>query len=198
MPAVDDPRPESSRPALDSTVTLLDRYRGGDTGARDQLVARYLPVLRRWARGRLPSAARDMQDTEDLVQNTFLSSLAQLGHFRPEHEGAFLAYLRRALMNRVRDEIRRVRRRPLRDELPSSIADETRSPLDRLIGHDMLERYESALELLPAPQREAIVMRVEMGYSYREIAQAVGQPSENAARMAIVRGLARLAEHIGA
>ena len=41
----------------------------------DLLYLRYLAPLRRWARGRLPQWARDMRDTDDLVQDTLLHTL---------------------------------------------------------------------------------------------------------------------------
>jgi RNA polymerase sigma-70 factor (ECF subfamily) len=192
-PAAEHP---ADQPGIEPTVRLLDRYRAGDASARDQLIARYLPILRGWAHGRLPRTARDIQDTDDLVQNTMMSVMRQLARFEPEHEGAFIAYLRRALMNRVRDEIRRARRSPGVQEITERILDDTRSPLERAVGAELLERYEKALEQLPAATQEAIVMRVEMGYSYREVAAAVGSPSENAVRMTIVRGLARIVEQI--
>lgn len=42
------------------TVEIVRRIRSGDDRARDFLVRRYLPVLRRWARGRLPTDARSL------------------------------------------------------------------------------------------------------------------------------------------
>jgi RNA polymerase sigma-70 factor (ECF subfamily) len=52
------------------TVALIRRVRDGDSVARDTLLKRYLPALRRWAHGRLPASARDLSDTDDLVQVT--------------------------------------------------------------------------------------------------------------------------------
>lgn len=57
----------------DSTLTLLTRARAGDAQALDDLFARYLPGLRKWASGRLPRWARDLIDTPDLVQDVLRS-----------------------------------------------------------------------------------------------------------------------------
>src|SRR5947208_16437739 len=81
----------------ESTVTLLQRIRAGDLGAREHLLGRYLPLLRRWAHGRLPVYARALDDTDDLVQITLLRSLKHLDQFEAERSGAFLAYLRQTL-----------------------------------------------------------------------------------------------------
>ncbi len=184
-------------PSLESTASLLKRLRAGDSSARDRLLTRYLPAMKRWAHGRLPDRARDLLDTDDLVQITLIRALDKLESFEPRRDGAFLAYLRQILMNRIRDEARRVRREPGREELPDELLAPGPSPLERTLGKERLEGYESALGSLPEKQQEAIIMRVELGFSYKEIAKAVGSPSSNAARMAVARALARLAEALG-
>ena len=69
-------------------------------------------------------------------------------------------------------------------------------PLESAIGIEALERYEAALARLRPEEREAIVARVEMDGSYQEVAQALGKPSADAARMAVSRALLRLAEEM--
>jgi len=94
------------------TVALIRRIRDGDSVARDTLLKRYLPALRRWAHGRLPASARDLSDTDDLVQVTLMRALNNIDEFDARHTGSFLAYLRQILLNQVRDELRRQQRRP--------------------------------------------------------------------------------------
>ena len=170
--------------------------RDGDGDARDRLLSRYLPALRRWAHGRLPNRARGMVDTDDLVQVSLLRALDHVTRFEPRHEGAFLAYLRRIVLNAIRDEIRRSARRPGADELSEELADGTPSPVERAVGREVVEAYETALARLGEVQQEAVIMRVEMGFSYQEIAAALGRPSANAARMTVSRALLRLAEEM--
>jgi RNA polymerase sigma-70 factor (ECF subfamily) len=181
-----------------STTRLLDRCRRGEGSAREELYRRFLPRLRQWAHGRLPGYARDLADTDDLVQVSLLSALNHLETFEPRREGAFLAYLRRILMNRIRDEIRRVTRRGTTEALPERLEGRLASPLEEVLGRDLLESYEKALARLTEGQQEAVLLRVEFGYTYAEIAEATGAPSEAAARMLVVRGLARLAEELDA
>lgn len=178
----------------DTTVHLLDRIRDGDEAARDELYRRFLPSLRRWAHCRLPVGARDRLDTDDLVQISLARSLERLKTFEQRREGGFLAYLRSILINALRDEIRRAKRIPRREELDEEAADSAPSPLERALGREALERYEEALAQLPGPDQEAVILRVELGMSYPEIALAAGAPSANAARMRVVRALMRLAE----
>lgn len=179
---------------LESTAQLLALVRSGDCEAQDRLVRRCMPLLRRWAHGRLPRAARGMVDTDDLVQVTLVRALQRVDGFEPRREGAFLAYLRQALLNALRDELRRAVRRPRGGELAEDLVDRAPSLVEQAIGKEAVERYEAALALLPDLQREAVMLRVEFGYSYEEIAAAIGSPSANAARMTVARALVRLAE----
>lgn len=180
----------------DTTIELLDRVKAGDVAARERLVARCLPPLRRWARGRLPSYARDMLDTDDLVQESVVAALRRIEGFEARREGALQAYLRQALANRIKDVIRYKRRRPLQTELPEDTPDEGESPLDQVIGLQNTERYEAAMLRLRDTDREAIVARVELRYSYQELAVALGKPSADAARVAVTRAIVRLAREI--
>jgi RNA polymerase sigma-70 factor, ECF subfamily len=178
----------------ESTAALLQRIRGGDESARDRLLERYLPVLRRWAHGRLPAKARGFADTDDLVQITLIRVLKQLERFEPRHEGAFLAYLRRILINAMRNEIARAATRGKQEEIGEGMPDGGPSPLESMLGRDMLDRYEAAFEALGEEQQEAVFMRVEMGLTYEQIAEAMGKNSANTARMMVARAIARLAE----
>ena len=177
----------------ESSVELLERAKAGDSEALDRLLSRYLPRLRRWASGRLPHWARDMSDTEDLVQETVFRTLKHIDGFHAQREGALQAYLRQAVMNRIRDELRRASRRAPPKELADDVRSPLASPLDQAIGRENTERYEAALAELRDEEREAIVARIEMECSYEEMAVMLGKPSPNAARVAVRRAVLRLA-----
>jgi RNA polymerase sigma-70 factor (ECF subfamily) len=181
---------------VDSTLDLIECAKAGDPDALNRLFARYLPALRRWASGRLPRWARDAMDTDDLVQETVIRAVKRIGSFEPRHTGALQSYLREAIVNRIRDEVRRRARIPEADELQDNQADRGASPLEAAIGREAVERYEAALARLRPAEREAIVARVEMDHGYREVAQALGKPTADAARMAVSRALLRLAEEM--
>jgi RNA polymerase sigma-70 factor (ECF subfamily) len=188
--------PETARNPLDTTITLLERIRGGDEDARETLIARYLPALRRWAHGRLPRGARDILDTDDFVQLTLLRTLDHLDDFEPRWEGAFAAYLRRALLNQMRDEIRRAARRPEQEPLGDGRPASNPSPLEEAIGRDMMKRYEMALAELPKKKQEAVILRVELNFSHQEVADALGFNSANSARMHVARALVELSDKL--
>ena len=114
--------------------------------------------------------------------------------FEPHRDGAFLLYLRRALHNKIIDLIRQVKHHPPNGSLPEELAEQRPSPLEALIGREKLEAYERALAELSPQHQEALLMRIELGLSYSEIAQAIGSPSANAARMVVSRAVVRLVE----
>jgi len=182
--------------SLESTSDLVERAKTGDRDALNSLFTRFLPPLRRWASGRLPSWTRDLMDTDDLVQETVLRSVKRIAAFESRHEGALQAYLRQAVVNRIRDEVRREKRSPASTELDESRAGGSVSPLEAAIGRQAVERYEEALARLRPEEREAIVARIEMDGSYHDVARALGKPSADAARMAVSRALLRLAEEM--
>jgi len=171
---------------------LLRRIWAGDSRARDQLVRAYLPVVKRIAHARLPGWARGVGDTDDVVSITMEKALGNIESFQPRREGAFLAYLRTILTNEINTYIRRARVRPIGGELDAQLPSKEPSPLERLLGRELHDRYESALERMTPEQREAIVLRIEMGFSHREIAEKLDLPSADAARMVIARAMVRL------
>ena len=186
-------RPAVVSPAAEPTEVLIRRVRAGENPARDALVRRFLPLLRQWAHGRLPRAARDLHETEDLVQLALMRALKQIHSFESEGPGSFLAYLRQILLNQVRDEVRRLMRRPESAEIDPELADtELPSPVEQLVGHERLRAYEAALASLPKRQQGLIVMRLEFGMSYPEIAAEVAS-SPDAVRVMVARALVQLA-----
>jgi RNA polymerase sigma-70 factor (ECF subfamily) len=180
-----------------SSSALIMRARQGDQDACNELCARYLPRLRRWAHGRLPLWAREHLDTEDIVQDTLMQSVRRLSAFTPQHERAFCAYVSQALRNRLRDAMRRAAARPTGQALLSDVPAREPSPLEQAVGGQMLVRYDAALQRLRESDRELIVARVELGLDYAEIAGLLGRSSIPSARVAVSRALVRLAVEMG-
>jgi RNA polymerase sigma factor (sigma-70 family) len=185
--------PGMSEVKADSSVDLLLKAQSGDDDALNRLLGRYLPRLQRWASGRLPSGVRTMLDTGDLVQDAVINALRHLDTFEIRTEGALQAYLRRAVNNRITDLYRRAATRRARGEMPEEIVAAGTSPLEAAIGAEALEHYERALASLNDGERQAIVLRVELGLDYEEMAAQLAKPSADAARMAVTRAITRLA-----
>ncbi|HTO91092.1 MAG TPA: sigma-70 family RNA polymerase sigma factor [Candidatus Sulfotelmatobacter sp.] len=196
-PLVPDPAPESRSDDLLLTTELLRRAKEGDARALSALTARYLPRLQRWASGRLPLYARSLLDTSDLVQETLMRAVEGLDGIEVRGAGGFQAYVRQAVLNRIRDQIRWARRRPDAEIMAEELTDRAPSPLEQAIGSDVLERYESALARLSEEERQLLHLRIELDFDYEEIASMTERPSRDAARMAVQRALRKLAEQMG-
>lgn len=174
------------------TIELVIKARDGDRLAVEALLQRCLPELKRWAHGRLPAAARGNLDTGDLVQETVLHVLRRLDHFEPRHVGAMQAYLHQSVINRIRDEVRKVTRRPAPGELPVDLTADDTSPLETTVRNEAYRRYRAALQELSSRDKTFIVARIEAQWSVPEIARHFGIKSVDAARMAVSRAVKRL------
>ncbi len=188
--------PAEPSPDADATFQLLARAHAGDDTALEALFDRYLQPLQRWASGRLPRWARSAADTHDLVQDTLLNAFRKIGSFEPHREGAFQAYLRQAVMNRIRDELRRKRARPATSTFDELEHAHDASAFEDVVALETFERYEASLRRLTPEERDAIIGRVELGSSYEALAGSLGKPSPDAARMTVTRALVRLAEEM--
>ena len=194
-----DDRPDPSETAdldAESTFHLIERVKAGDQQALERLFARHLKPLQQWAGGRLPKWARGLADTDDLVQDTLLKTFKRIEGFEPRRVGALQAYLRNAVLNRLRDELRRQGRAPATMDIDEVDLEAADSPLEHAIGREAVEAYDQALRLLKPEEREAIIARIELGYSYEELAAALNKPTADAARKTAQRALVRLAEEM--
>jgi RNA polymerase sigma factor (sigma-70 family) len=180
------------------TIELVIRAREGNRDAVEALLQRCLPGLKRWAHGRLPASVRGSLDTGDLVQETVLHVLRRLDTFEPRHVGAMQAYLRMSVINRIRDEVRRIGRKPAPQELPEDLSSDMTSPLELVVKAEAYERYRKALGELKSRDREMIVVHIEMQWSLREIATRFGMKTSDAARMAVTRALKKLTNKLQA
>jgi len=191
------PASSSAQLELETTADLLERARRGDSLAIDELFSRSMPALRRWARGRLPAGARDLLQTEDLVQDAVHGVLRHLNTFEPRHPGALRCGSGSSPPRADTPGARRLATRPAVVELEDRHADDGRSPLEQAMDRDDLARYEAALARLRPLDREAVIARLEMQSSYDEIARSLGKPNANAARSLVVRALYKLYEEMG-
>jgi RNA polymerase sigma-70 factor (ECF subfamily) len=186
--------PIGTRPdRAESSLELLRRARGGDRSALSRVFARVMPSLARWAHRRLPPWARDAMDTGDLVQEALANVVRRLPSFEPRHRKALRGYLREAIRNQIRDEIRRVRTRGPVEPISSFEPLAEASPHDEAAAGEERERYRRALASLSEEERELVVARLQLGYSYEQLAFATRKPSPDAARMAFKRALLKLA-----
>ncbi len=181
----------------ESTLHVFNRAREGDQDAARVLIERAVPGLRRFTHGRIPSYGRGTADTEDVVQDAVLRMLSRLDAFQHRSVASLQAYLKQTVVNSVRDVVRRVRRRGVPLEPTEDIATDNPSPLEQAIKRQSAARFLAALQRLKPTDRQAIIWRMELGYSYDEMARQLGKSSAAAARMTVNRAIKRLAQELG-
>ena len=181
-----------------SEQRLLHRVRRGSASAAAALFERYAPWLRKRARGRLPQWARSGGvSTSDLVQDVLQHTVARLIWFESTHVSALRAYLRRAVENRVQDELRRaIRRLDLArlapGEGPLRPFEDATPQYQQRLQDELWGRYRDGLKRLTGRDRRLIVGRAELGYNYAQLAAIERLPSPDAARKALKRAVMRL------
>lgn len=176
-------------------MQILERAQAGDRSAALILLQRASPAVRRWARGRLPYSARNGADTEDVVQDAVLKTLKGLKNFQHRTVGGLQAYLRKSVINRIRDLVRDSGRRGATEDLGEDLPDAAPSPLETAIMREKVDRFLGALQGLTPADRQLIIWRIELGYGVDEIATRLGK-SKAAAGMGVTRAVARLAKEL--
>jgi RNA polymerase sigma-70 factor (ECF subfamily) len=184
--------PADLQAGLESDDNLMARVGKGDAGAFETLYGR-------WSRRVMAYAFRALSDkgeAEDVVQETFLSVFRASSRYRPcERFGAFLF---RIAGNAVRSRIRR--KCPIPLDFSEGEEEESRFPSDTegdWTHFEERERLHAALETLPFPQRNALLLAVTGGLSYREIALQEGI-SEDAVAARICRARKALRKALAA
>jgi len=147
----------------------------------------HLPLLSGWARRKAPAWIRRSGGTDDLVQRTVLNALRRLKQLDPHREDQLQGYLRRSLLNLIRDDFRRARRTPPTESLDENIRSGTPTPLRQAMVLEEMRRYHAALACLTPRARAAIVGRFEQGLSYEQLARKLDRPTPGAARLAVAR-----------
>jgi RNA polymerase sigma factor (sigma-70 family) len=148
-------------------------------------------------RRRLPPAHRDLSDTDDLVQNTLVKVVRNLDGFSAESGAGLQHYLRTALRNAIRDEIKKSGRRPAFEPLDWLLPSDRPSPLHEVETRERLARYEKALARLDADERDAVIARLELGFTHEELASSLGKATPDAARKLCRKAIARLLTLMG-
>ncbi|WP_442785178.1 RNA polymerase sigma factor ShbA [Amycolatopsis sp. H20-H5] len=169
---------------------------GGDDRATEHLLAAIRPLVIRYCRGRVGTYERTYASADDVAQEVCLAVLTALPSYRDQGR-PFLAFVYGIAQHKVADAHRaaaRNRAEPVA-EVPDEIEGDV-GPEQRALQGELNERMSQLLRVLPDKQRDIVVLRVVVGLSAEETADAVGS-TPGAVRVAQHRALARLRKELG-
>jgi RNA polymerase sigma-70 factor (ECF subfamily) len=160
-------------PLLDEEAEWIRDAQAGDRSAFARLIERYWDRLYRW----LYHLTRDRHAAEDLTQETFLRALAAVKTFRPGSN--FRAWVFRIGHNNFVNQKRAERR--TKHQLPEdAAAPEIGSAEAAAENREALEMVNRAISELSADFRAALLLHVQEGLSYREVAKVLNTTEETA------------------
>lgn len=161
--------PETQTGPDDELAGILLRAGRGDEAAWDQIVERYARRIFALAHSR----CRDAEMAEEITQSVFVTLARKLGSDGYTERGRFESWLFRVAMNRLRDEIRRIRRHAIPTEpatfsaMPGAAARPAAESLDPL---------RRAMDSLGPADREVVELRHHGQLSFRQMADLTGEP----------------------
>jgi len=179
----------SSRP--DDLAAEVALAIGGDRAAVERLLGAIRPLVVRYCRARIGRQERSFASADDVAQEVCLGVLTALPSYRDQGR-PFLAFVYGIAAHKVADAHRasaRNRSEPVPD-VPDGPETEA-GPEQRAMRGELSREMASLLKVLPDKQREILLLRIVVGLSAEETADAVGS-TPGAVRVAQHRALSRL------
>lgn len=163
----------------------------GDKTSVSRLLAQIRPLVVRYCRARVGRQERSFASADDVAQEVCLAVLTALPSYRDQGR-PFLAFVYGIAAHKVADAHRAAARNKAEPvaEVPDAPEGEA-GPEQRAMHSELTTRMAAMLQVLPEKQREILVLRVVVGMSAEETAEAVGS-TPGAVRVAQHRALARL------
>ncbi len=155
---------------------LLERARGGDREALEQLLERHEKQIYRFGL----EMCRDPEDARDVLQDTLLTVARGVRDFRGASSlSTWLYAIARSfcIKKRRRSQFAPTSERSLESEaMPEArrLADEGRSPDEAVAGKEIGRVLQRAIAGLEPPYREVLVLRDVEGLSAPEVAEVLG------------------------
>jgi RNA polymerase sigma-70 factor (ECF subfamily) len=168
----------------------------GDREALARVLEIIRPIIVRYVRARIGSAERSGLSADDVAQEVCLAAITALPRYKDQGR-PFLAFVYGIAAHKVADAHRAAgrNRADATDTLPDRASSDL-GPEQMAIDTESSARMDKLLATLPEKQREIVILRVVVGMSAEETAEAVGSTA-GAVRVAQHRAIAKLKAEIG-
>lgn len=150
---------------------LLGRAADGDEDAWREIIRLFGRRVYALAKSRCKSA----EMAEEITQSVFATVAAKLPSGQYSEQGRFESWLFRVAMNRLRDEMRRVRRQATPVD-PEGLVARPASPQPAGTSTDLLSRLRDAMLRLPEADRQIVELRHQGGLSFKQLADLLNEP----------------------
>lgn len=175
----------------DGLDDVVARAVAGDRGALQEVLVTIRPIVLRYCRARIGAAERSGLSADDVAQEVCLAAITALPRYRDQGR-PFLAFVYGIAAHKVADAYRAMGRNQsdATDTLPDRASSDL-GPEQLAMNAEASARMEQLLAVLPEKQREIVILRIVVGMSAEETAEAVGSTA-GAVRVAQHRALTRL------
>ena len=159
-----------------SDQVLLKQYLAGNQQAISELIERHSRRVRDY----IHMMVKDRDVAEDIFQETFIKAVRVIDDGRYTDNGKFLSWILRIAHNQVIDHFRAQKQTRAVSEAEAgydvlgTLRFAEKTVEDEMVGAQIESDVRALVELLPAEQREVVMMRYFGGSSFKEIAEQTG------------------------
>ena len=155
-----------------SDQALIERFVNGDQSAIEQLVYRYKNQVYSF----VLHTVKNQVLAEDIFQDTFIKVIKSLHEGKYHDNGRFLSWMLRIAHNLVIDHYRKEKQMKVVPGIMNMPAVYNSSHMSEKSTEDTMAEGQNSAEMraliqkLPEDQRQVVIMRFNLGLSFKEIA----------------------------
>ncbi|MBL1079679.1 sigma-70 family RNA polymerase sigma factor [Nocardia sp. 2] len=163
-----------SRRAAAELEKLIGPAAGGDRAAVSEILKIVYPLVRRYCAARMSGAAHLHVTADDVAQEICLATVQAIPRYRDQGK-SFLAFVYGISANKVADAFRRAQLHPAYPvaEFPDAPVNEA-GPEERALATETREATRELMKVLAPTHREVLVMRIVLGWTAAQTAEAIG------------------------
>ncbi|WP_330256708.1 RNA polymerase sigma factor ShbA [Nocardia sp. NBC_00565] len=172
--AHNNPALSESRRVSAELDKLIGSAAAGDQAAVAEIIRLVHPLVRRYCGARLGNTAHLHVTADDVVQEILLATVNAIPRYRDQGK-SFLAFVYGIAANKVADAFRRSQLHPMYpvSEVPD-MACTAAGPEEWALASERRAATRELMKILAPAHREVLVMRIVLGWTAAQTAEAIG------------------------